>query len=212
MPQMDGLEATKTIRAIEAAAAAEAAATASSCQEAIMSAAALAAGYTPQLRRVPIVGVSACTEQEQLKSTALQGVPIDPATGGTPPHTHSLTFSHDLPDWLAKFMYIAKKIDTIIILWLSYRGTLAGCGHGPISAEACEQGQAAGSPGRYHGSRGLAEPRVQHPWANPRQPCGRPLLQRFRLHARRHRHQGVWTALTKRRVVRSGLPSQCVSW
>ena len=63
MPLMDGLQATKTIRGIEAAAS------------------------TPQLRRVPIVGVSACTEEDQLKSTALQGLPIDPATGGAPPHT-----------------------------------------------------------------------------------------------------------------------------
>ena len=89
---LDGLEATKKIRSMEAAAAA-AAATSSprkTCQEAIRSASALTAAApscAPPVRRVPIVGVSACTERDQLKSAALQGLPIDPATGGAPPLT-----------------------------------------------------------------------------------------------------------------------------
>ena len=98
MPLMDGLQATKTIRSIEAAA---------SC--------------TPQLRRVPIVGVSACTEEDQLKSTALQGLPIDPATGGAPPHPcmPSLWAFHMLETLACKLSAVEKnlKMVLIIILW-----------------------------------------------------------------------------------------------
>ena len=91
MPRVDGLEATKEIRSMEAAAAAAKAAAPTSSNDSSCSSASCAEGLrhhvleaeppTPCSRRVPIVGVSACTNADQLKSAALQGIPIDTSTG-----------------------------------------------------------------------------------------------------------------------------------
>ena len=81
MPTMDGLVATKHIRTIEAAAmplSSSSKETSDSCSSAST---AEARSYQPP-RRVPIVGVSACSSADQLKSKALDGLEINLATGG----------------------------------------------------------------------------------------------------------------------------------
>ena len=83
MPTMDGLMATKRIRSIEAASTQHTTSAAEPCgssssastteQSAVLT-------YVPG-KRVPIVGVSASSSADQLKSDALQGVQLDLATG-----------------------------------------------------------------------------------------------------------------------------------
>lgn len=83
MPTMDGLMATKRIRSIEAASkpystpAAEPCGSSSSASTTEQSA--VLTGVAG--RRVPIVGVSASSSADQLKSAALHGVQLDLATG-----------------------------------------------------------------------------------------------------------------------------------
>jgi CheY-like chemotaxis protein len=83
MPTMDGLMATRHIRSIEAASTAQSTSgrdTCASSSSASTTEQCTATMCAPQ-RRVPIVGVSASSSADQLKSAALQGLDLDLATG-----------------------------------------------------------------------------------------------------------------------------------
>lgn len=88
MPTMDGLVATKHIRTIEAAATPQSSSSKEPSGSCSSSSSAEAGSCQPP-RRVPIVGVSACSSADQLKSKALDGLELSLARGVAHCCTHS---------------------------------------------------------------------------------------------------------------------------
>ncbi|CAL8470081.1 g9623 [Coccomyxa elongata] len=80
MPTMDGLVATKHIRTIEAASTTQSTSSREPSGSCSSDSTTEAVGWQQPIRRVPIVGVSACSSTDQLKSKALDGLQLDPAT------------------------------------------------------------------------------------------------------------------------------------
>lgn len=83
MPTMDGLMATKRIRSIEAASTPHTDSAAEPCGSSSSASTTEQSAVLTSLsgRRVPIVGISASSSADQLKSAALQGMQLDLATG-----------------------------------------------------------------------------------------------------------------------------------
>ena len=96
MPGMDGLQASRQIRRIEAAQSGNSRMTSKGSEDSLSSSyqeeqvvpdttgvhSSKGSSSKPLVRRVPIVGVSACSLTEQLKSAALAGLPICEGKGG----------------------------------------------------------------------------------------------------------------------------------
>ncbi len=91
MPTMDGLVATKHIRTIEAASTTQSTSSREPSSSCSSDSTTEAVGWQQPSRRVPIVGVSACSSVDQLKSKALDGLQLDPATGVTRYHCPTLS-------------------------------------------------------------------------------------------------------------------------
>ncbi len=109
MPTMDGLVATKHIRTIEAASTTQSISSREPSGSCSSDSTTEAVGWQPS-RRVPIVGVSACSSADQLKSKALDGVQLDPATGLTCCHCPTLVLPERAPvnGWQLKHVILSS--------------------------------------------------------------------------------------------------------
>ena len=155
MPGMDGLQASRQIRSIEAAQSGNSRMTSKGSEDSLSSSyheeqvvpdttgthSSKGSTNKPLVRRIPIVGVSACSLTEQLKSAALDGLPISEGTGGHPCHAHVL-----LAWWHALSLSVSLG-RPCLHAWTSIaRVVRPACAHG-LSDKAREINRAGWCPG-----------------------------------------------------------------